>query len=102
MRTGTVSTVLLRTTPSLVISTPTPVGFNAAAAGFGDAEINRLFNAGLQNPGKGGCKYFSIVQRRSLENFYSLPMAFRSFDLFARNVPDCRAEVNSISVANAP
>jgi peptide/nickel transport system substrate-binding protein len=72
------------------------VAFNTAWAGYGDAEFNRLVSAANQNPGQGGCKYFSLVQKKALENAYNLPMAARNFEIFSRGIETASQSTGSV------
>jgi peptide/nickel transport system substrate-binding protein len=63
---------------------PPPQGQNSSAAGYGDALLQRLENAGFQNPGQGGCKYFALYQERLIQKHYLMPLVAVNFDLFSR------------------
>jgi peptide/nickel transport system substrate-binding protein len=63
---------------------PPPAGSNYGFTGYQDAELRRWVNAAFQNPGKGGCKYFSLVQQRMLQRHYVVPLAAANFDFFGR------------------
>jgi peptide/nickel transport system substrate-binding protein len=67
-----------------LLGQPPPAGFNTAATGSADAELQRDGVAGLQNPGKGGCKYFALFQELLLKRHYLLPMVAANFDLFVK------------------
>jgi ABC-type oligopeptide transport system substrate-binding subunit len=63
---------------------PPPAGINYSATGYQDAEMQRWVLAANQSPGKGGCKYWSLVQIRELQKHYIFPMAAPNFDFFGR------------------
>jgi peptide/nickel transport system substrate-binding protein len=63
---------------------PTPTGINLSDTGDGDPLWNRYYNAGLQNLGKGSCKYFDLVQKINLKNHYVVPLTAPNFHEFAR------------------
>jgi peptide/nickel transport system substrate-binding protein len=63
---------------------PQPQGFNVPWAGTQDAELQRLEAAAYQNPGKGGCKYWALVQQRIIKNAFVVPTVFSNVDLYAQ------------------
>jgi peptide/nickel transport system substrate-binding protein len=67
-----------------MIGQPPPAGSNYPAAGYKDAELQRLIQAGYQNPGKGGCKYFTLVQEMLLKKHYLLPLVAPYFDIYVK------------------
>jgi peptide/nickel transport system substrate-binding protein len=67
-----------------ITGSPPPTGLNYSATGYLDAEMQRWIRAGNQNPGNGGCKYWSLAQMRELQRSYILPMVAPNFDFFGR------------------
>jgi peptide/nickel transport system substrate-binding protein len=67
---------------------PSPSGINLASTGGGDPVYQRYVNAGFQNPGAGGCKYFALVQERILQKHYALPLAEWYYEVFGRSSLD--------------
>jgi peptide/nickel transport system substrate-binding protein len=62
-----------------------PGGLNLAFTGGGDPDYLRFVNAGYQNAGAGGCKYFALAQQQILKKHYALPMVQANTDLFYSN-----------------
>jgi peptide/nickel transport system substrate-binding protein len=62
---------------------PPPDGGNYGFTGYQDPDAQRFMNAGLQNLGKGGCKYFALYQELVLKKHYLFPLVAPNFDLFA-------------------
>jgi peptide/nickel transport system substrate-binding protein len=62
---------------------PQPAGFNIGSTGINDPELQKLEAAAYQNPGKGGCKYWALVQEKILQKHYILPTFADNIDLYA-------------------
>jgi ABC-type transport system substrate-binding protein len=62
---------------------PPPDGGNYGYTGYQDPDAQRFMNAGLQNLGTGGCKYFALYQELVLKKHYLFPLVAPNFDIFA-------------------
>jgi peptide/nickel transport system substrate-binding protein len=62
---------------------PPPDGGNYGYTGYQDPDTQRFMNAGLQNLGQGGCRYFALYQQLVLKKHYLFPLVAPNFDLFA-------------------
>jgi peptide/nickel transport system substrate-binding protein len=63
---------------------PPTAGSNYSYTGQSDPLFVRYWKAGLQNVGKGGCKYFSLATKLLLQHAYVGPTVAWNFDVFAR------------------
>jgi peptide/nickel transport system substrate-binding protein len=68
---------------SSTVGQPAPAGFNSASAGTQDATLQRLENAAYENPGKGGCKYWTLVSKMIQDHAYVTPTVYANLDLYA-------------------
>jgi peptide/nickel transport system substrate-binding protein len=63
---------------------PPTAGSNYSYTGQSDPQFIRYWKAGLQNVGKGGCKYFSLATKLLLQHAYVGPTVAWNFDVYAR------------------
>jgi hypothetical protein len=49
-----------------------------------DDVLNRLVGAAYQNPGKGGCKYWALVQQRINQHAYLDALVAPNLDLYTQ------------------